>query len=154
GCCAPVLMKLEAACTSYDLLNESSCRARVTFTEKAKVDWKTIGCLQHLLNVPRTWRASGCIRPYRRPCPAAQHCRQARIKSFFDLLGADVMNVGVDSTGGDNLAFARDHLSSGADHYRDVRLNVGIPRFSDRGNPTVFDCDICLHDSPVIENQS
>src|SRR2546427_9765367 len=63
------------------------------------------------------------------------------------------MNVRVDAASGDNLALAGDHFSSGADHDRDVRLDIRISSFPDRCNPAVFDSDICLHDSPVIKNQ-
>src|SRR5215472_5694135 len=56
GCCAPVLMKLEAACASFELINKANCRARVTFTEKAEVYGEAIGGLEHPLNMPRTWR--------------------------------------------------------------------------------------------------
>src|SRR4029077_3343970 len=73
----PVFMKLEAACTGLDLLNEARWRACVSFAEKAEVDGKPIGCLQHLLNVPRTWSTGRCIRPYCRSCPTTHHCGQA-----------------------------------------------------------------------------
>ena len=49
---------------ALDLLNQACWRARVSLAEKAKVDGKAIGCLQHLLNVPRTRSTGGCVRPY------------------------------------------------------------------------------------------
>src|SRR5579863_7949733 len=63
------------------------------------------------------------------------------------------MDVRVDAAGGDNLALASDHFSSGADNDRDVRLDIRISTFPDRCNPAVFDRDICLHYSPMIEYQ-
>src|ERR1700751_1999363 len=153
GCCAPILMKLEAACAGLDLLNETCCRTRVALSVEAEVHREGIGGLEHPPNMPRTWSTGGCIRPYCRSRPAAHHRGQARIESFFDLLRANVMDVRVDAAGGDNLALAGDHFSSGADYDRDVRLDIRIPSFPDRCNPAVFDCDICLHDSPMIENQ-
>src|SRR5215471_1618974 len=77
GCCAPVLMKLEAACPGLDLLNEAPRRACVPFAEKAKVYGKAIGGLQHLLNVPGTWSTGGCICPDGRARPASHHRGQA-----------------------------------------------------------------------------
>src|SRR4029077_4589971 len=76
GRCPPVLMKFEATRPRFDLLNEARWRACVSFAEKAKVDGKAIGCLQHLLNVPRTRSTGRCIRPYCRPCPTTHHCGQ------------------------------------------------------------------------------
>src|SRR4029077_4237352 len=112
-----------------------------------------ISGLEHPPNVPRTWSTRGCIRPYCRSRPAAHPRGQARIERFFDLLRADVMNVGVDAASGDNLALASDHFSSGADNDRDVGLDVRISSFPDGCNSAVFDGDICLHYSPMIEYQ-
>src|SRR6201981_238777 len=150
----PVLMKLQAACPGLDLLNQTNGRARVALTEKAEVHGEGIGGLEHPLNMPRTWSTGGCIGPYCGSCASAHHRGQARIKSLFDLLRADVMNVRVDAAGGDNLALARDHFSSRADYDRDVRLDIRISSFPDRCNLAVFNSDICLHDPPVIKNQS
>ena len=63
------------------------------------------------------------------------------------------MNVGVDAAGGDNLALAGDHFSSGADYDRDVRLDIRISSFPDGRNAAVFYGDICLHYPPMIEDQ-
>src|SRR6266853_2307968 len=73
GCCTPVLMKLEAACPSLDLLNKTSCRARVAFSEKAEVHGEGIGGLEHPVNMPRTGSTGGCIRPYCGSCAPAHH---------------------------------------------------------------------------------
>src|SRR5512132_787676 len=59
----------------------------------------------------------------------------------------------IDAAGSDNLAFASDHFGSGSYNYGDVRLHVGITSFPYCTNMAVLDGDICLHDSPVIENQ-
>src|SRR5258705_1859743 len=63
------------------------------------------------------------------------------------------MDMHVDATGSDNLAFAGDHLRSGSDNYVDVGLHIGIAGFADDGNTPVLDADIGLHDAPVVENQ-
>src|SRR5262249_7486150 len=110
------------------------------------------GGLEHPLNVPRAWRAGRCIRSDGRPCPTAQHCRQARIKRLLDLLRADVMDMHVDTAGSDNLAFPGDHFGSGSYNYGDAWLYVGITSFPYGSDSAVFYGDICLHDSPVIEN--
>src|ERR1700752_2358178 len=92
GRCTPVLMKFEAKRSRLDLLNEARCRARVAFAEKAEIHGKAIGCLQHLLDVPRTW-STGCrIRSNGRSCASTHHRGQAPIKSFFHFFWGDVMN--------------------------------------------------------------
>src|SRR5579864_1160729 len=55
----PVFVELEAACPGLDLLNETSCRARIALTEKAEVHGEGIGRLEHPLNMPRTWSTGG-----------------------------------------------------------------------------------------------
>src|SRR5882724_12669231 len=61
--------------------------------------------------------------------------------------------MGIDAAGCDDLAFASDHFSSRSDNYCDVRLHIGIASFAYGTDTAVFDGDICLRDSPVIENQ-
>ena len=51
----------------------------------------------------------------RRPGAAAEHRGDARHQRFLDLLRADEVDVAVDAAGGDDHAFARDHLGAGAD---------------------------------------
>src|SRR5262245_58880566 len=108
----PVLMKLEAARSRFNLLDQTRGTARIAFAEKAQIHGKGIGSLKHPLNVPGPWRAGRGSRPGRRPCPTAHHCGEARIKRFLDLLRADEMDMHVDAVGSDNFAFAGDHLGS------------------------------------------
>src|SRR5262245_10632777 len=70
----PVLMKLEGACPSLDLFNQTGCRARVALTEKAEIHGQAVGGLEHSLNVPWTRRAGRRPRAFGRPSSAAQHC--------------------------------------------------------------------------------
>ncbi len=60
----------------------------------------------------------------------------------------------IDAASSDDLTFAGNHLGSRSNNYVDVRLHIRIARLANRGNTSVHDRDICLHDSPVIENQS
>src|SRR5260370_27249804 len=59
----------------------------------------------------------------------------------------------VDAAGCDNLALACDHFSSRSDNYRDVGLHIGIASFAYCGNMSIFNSDIGLHNSRMIENQ-
>src|SRR4029077_6199503 len=68
-------------------------------------------------------------------------------------LRTDVVNVGVDPPGRDNLAFPGDDLGSGANDDIDVRLHVRITGLAYRGDMSAPDSDISLDDSPMIENE-
>src|SRR5229473_5679649 len=63
------------------------------------------------------------------------------------------MDMYVDATSSDNLTFAGDHLGSRSYYYGDVGLHIGITSFAQGGNASVPNCNIGLHNSPVIENQ-
>src|SRR5262252_7533624 len=63
------------------------------------------------------------------------------------------MNVCVDSTGSDDLPFAGDHFSSWSNNYVNLRLHIGITGFTDTCNASIFNSNVSLHDSPMIENQ-
>ena len=63
------------------------------------------------------------------------------------------MNMRVEAAGGENLAFAGDHLGAGTDHQGDAGLDVRIAGLADAGDLAVPDADIRLHDPPVIEHQ-
>jgi hypothetical protein len=88
-----------------------------------------------------------------RPGAAAEHRGDARHQRFFHLLWADEVDVGIESTGGEDLALARDHLGAGTDDDRDARLDVGIAGLADSVNFPVLDADVSLHDPPMVEDQ-
>src|SRR5262245_48734675 len=127
-------MKLEAACSGPDLLNETRRGASIAFTKEAEIHRKGIGCLDHPLNVPWPWRARGGIRSGRWPGSSSKHCGKAGVERLFDLLRADVMHMYVNAAGSNDLPFPGNHFRSGADNYVNVRLNIGISRLADAGN--------------------
>src|SRR5262245_24119512 len=63
------------------------------------------------------------------------------------------MHVHVDTARRDDLSFTGDYLGAWSDDDGDPRLGVRIAGFADRYDSTVFDADVSLHDSPVIEDQ-
>ena len=89
----------------------------------------------------------------RGPGAAAEHRGDAGHQRVVDLLRADEVDVRVEAAGGEDLAFARDHLGAGADHDGDVRLDVGIAGLADGGDLAVLQADVGLHDAPVVEDQ-
>ena len=87
------------------------------------------------------------------PVPPPSMRGDARHQRLVDLLRADEMDVGVEAAGGEDLAFARDHLGAGADHDGDVRLDVGIAGLADGGDAAVLEADIGFDDAPMVEDQ-
>src|SRR5262245_55892059 len=149
----PVLMKLQAARSGFDLLDETRGRACIAFAENAEIHGERVGGLEHPSNMPGSRRAGRGRRPCRRPGPPAYYCCEPRIERFLYLLRADVVNMRVDATGSDDAAFPGDHLGARTDDYGDMRLHIGIASFAYGGDAPVLDADIGLHDSPVIDNQ-
>ena len=58
----------------------------------------------------------------------------------------------VEAAGGEDLAFARDHLGAGPDDDGDAGLDVRIAGLADRRDQPVLQADVGLHDPPVIED--
>ena len=54
---------------------------------------------------------------------------------------------------GHDLALAGDDFGCGANHDGDPRLDIGVASFSDSGDPSIFDSDVCLDDAPVVDNE-
>src|SRR5262245_8204119 len=145
-------MKLQATGSGLDLLNETRCRAGVTFAENTEVHGKGVGRLVHALNMPGSWRTGRGRGSRCRPCPTADYGGQAGIKRLFDLLWADVVDMRVDAAGSDDITFAGDHFGTRTDDHADIGLHIRIARLAYSGNTPVLDADIGLHNSPVIEN--
>ena len=63
------------------------------------------------------------------------------------------MNVGIEPAGGQDPAFARDHLGAGPDHDGDVGLDVGIAGLADCCDAVALQPDIGFDDAPVIQDE-
>src|SRR6202048_3455298 len=85
---------------------------------------------------------------------APEHCRDAAVERLLDQLRADQMDVRIDAAGGDDAAFAGDHLGAWADHDVDPGLDIGIAGFADAADAAVADADIGFHDAPMVEDHS
>ena len=87
------------------------------------------------------------------PVPPPEHGGDAGHQRLLHLLRADEVDVGVEAAGGEDLAFARDHLGAGPDDDGDVGLDVGIAGLADGGDAVALQADIGFDDAPVIEDQ-
>ena len=150
---APVLVQLERAGAGFDHFLERRRPRGVALAGEAEIDRKIVGRLDHAGDMPGTRRAGGGEGAVRRAGAAAEHRGDARHQRFVDLLRADEMDVGVEAAGGEDLAFAGDHLGAGADDDGDAGLNVRIAGFADGVNIAVLDADIGFDDAPMIDNQ-
>jgi hypothetical protein len=89
----------------------------------------------------------------RRSGAAPEHGGDARHQRLFHLLRTDVVDVGVEPAGGQDLAFACDHLGAGPDDDGDVGLDVGIAGLADGGDALALQPHIRFDDAPVIEDE-
>ena len=58
----------------------------------------------------------------------------------------------VEAAGGEDLAFARDHLGAGTDDDGDAGLDVRIAGLADRGDEPVLQADVGFDDPPMVED--
>ena len=63
------------------------------------------------------------------------------------------MDVGVEAAGGEDFAFAGDHVGAGADDDGDAGLDVRIAGLADGGDLAVLEADVGFDDAPMIEDQ-
>ena len=87
------------------------------------------------------------------PVPPPEHRGDAGHQRLLHLLRADIVNVGVEPAGGQDFAFARDHLGAGSDDDGDVGLDVGIAGLADGRDAVAFEPDVGFDHAPVIEDE-
>ena len=150
---APVLVQFQRAGAGLDHLDQRRRPRRVALAGYAEIDREGVERLDHPPHVPGTGRAGGGKGAVRRAGAAAQHRGDAAHQRVLDLLRADEMDVAVEPAGGEDFAFARDHVGAGADDDGDIGLDVGIAGLADRGDHAFLDGDVGLDDAPVIDDQ-
>ena len=128
-------------------------QAGITFTQKAKIHGHILSCLEHFLDIPRSWCAGCGIGAGGRAGAATNHHCNAGHQGFIYLLRANKMDVCIDASGGKNLSFAGNHLGSRTNKDGNTILNIGIACFADGLNPAFFDGNICFDNAPVVQNQ-
>ena len=146
-------MEFEAHGAGFELQFEGLWQAGVAFAEEADVHGHVVDGLEHFADVPGAGGAGGGIAASRWAGAAAKHGGDATHEGFFDLLGADEVDVGVDAASRENFAFTGDDFGAGADDDGDVWLGVGVAGFADGGNSTVLQADVGFDDAPPIEYQ-
>ena len=103
--------------------------------------------------MPRAGGAGGGKRAGGGACAAADHGGDAATQSFFNLLWANEMDVGIQTAGCDDVALAADDFSARADDDVDAGLRVGVAGFADRHNAAILEANVCFDDAPVVNDQ-
>ena len=150
---APILVQFQAGGTGADHLLQCLRLRGIALAGEGEIDRQTFGGLDHPHHVPGAGRAGGGRGARCRPGAAAAQRRQAGRQGVIHLLRADEMDVAVDTTGGENLALAGDHLRARSDDDRHPRLHIRVARLADGGDAAVFQPDIGLDDAPGVDDQ-
>ena len=153
GCGAPVFVQFQAIGTRLDLLHERARCGAITLALKTQVHRKRIGGFEHPVDVPRPRRAGGGEGAGGRARAATHHRGNAGHQRIVDLLGANIVNVGVDAARSDDHAFAGDDLRARTDHDVHARLDVRIAGLAQPRDPAVLDRKIALDDAPPVDHQ-
>ena len=109
--------------------------------------------MHHALYVPSAWCAGGGKGARGRASATANHGGDAAGQGLFNLLGGNEVNVRVNAARRDNVAFATDHFSAGANDDVNAGLCIGVACFADGHNAAVFQTNVGLHNAPVINDQ-
>src|SRR5207244_12960091 len=111
-------------------------------------------CSPLTLNVPCAWREARGMGPGCRTIPAAIQRRKPVRQALIDDLRTDEVEVRIDSTRRNDLAFRREHFGAGADlhPFGHAFHHVGIAGLADADNATIPDADIRLHYPPAIDD--
>ena len=149
---APVLMQLEAGGTGQDHFRQWGRSRGIALAGQRQIHREGIEALDHALDVPGS-RAGRGQRAMRRARAAAEHGGDAAHQGFFDLLGADKVNMGVHAASRQDLAFARNRLGRGADDDVDAGLGVRIARLADGSNSALHQPNVRFVDAGGVHDQ-
>ena len=102
--------------------------------------------------MPGARRASRRIGTRRRPSPSTKHGGYATHECLFDLLRTDEVNMRINTACSENTVLTSDDLCAGSNHNINARLRIRIARFTDGVNPPIFQSDVCLDNSPMVDD--
>ena len=109
--------------------------------------------MHHALYVPSAWGAGGGKGTCSGACATADHGGDAAGQGLFNLLRCNEVNVRVDATRRNDVAFAADHFSARANDDVNAGLCIWIACFADGHNAAIFQTNIGLHNAPMIDDQ-
>ena len=150
--CTPVLVDLQADCTSADLLTQRVRVRCVALAQEANVDREVTGCLDHAGDVGRTGGHRGCVGGLSRANAATDQGGGAVVQSNLCLLRGNVVNVGIHSTSGHNTTLACNNLGANANDNVNVVLHVRVTGSTDLGNLAILDCNVSNVNAGVVNH--
>ena len=114
-----------------------------------------ISSFKHKPHVCRRRRACGRTGASGGPSASPEHGRKAGRQCLIADLRTDEVHVRVHAASGDYEPFSSDRLRvHTADHARGDSLHdIGIACLSDSSDATIFDSDVCLVDTSMIDDQ-
>jgi len=139
-------MQFQSTRASLDDLLQRYFPSIITFSGESKVQWQPVGSSKHVPHIELAWRARRSIRSRAWPSPPSDHSGGTGSEGLINLLRADVMDVDVEGTGGDDEFLPRDDFGGGADDERgmDSGHDVWVSSLSYANDVTTLDTDICL----------
>ena len=111
---------------------------------------------QHHAQIPRSRGTRRCVRAVRRAGAAADHRGHAAVEGAVNLLRADKVDVSIDAACRNDHTLAGQSLGRCADrHARSHAVHdIRVSGFSDAGDFSVFDSDVCFYNACSIHDQS
>ena len=103
--------------------------------------------------MPRPWCDRGCRCSRCWASAATDHRGHTRHQRCFDLLRANPVDVGVDTSCGENLPFTCNHFGCCTKRNGNIWLNIRIPCFTNFPDSAIFKTHISFDNAPPIDNE-
>src|SRR5262249_44571680 len=147
-------VELETTRAGANLRFERPGQAAVALAEKAEVDGKRFGRLQHSLDIPRARRAGRGVGARGWPRAAAEERSEPRGDGRLDQLRTNEVNVAVDAARSGDQVLTGDDFGARADDqlWFNAGLDQRIAGLAHADDPAVADADVALDDAPVVEH--
>src|SRR5690606_27205758 len=126
--------------------------AHIALAEQADIDWQRLHRFQHAVYGPWAGRHRGGQRTDGRAGAAAHQRRRSGCKRLLGLLRRDEMDVGINRSGGEDLAFTGGRIRGAADTDVYARLDIRVAGLADTGDTSVLDADIGFDNAPMIKD--
>ena len=146
----PVFVSLEPGHSGFHLFDERRPTGG-SLTENADVDRQLFDRFQHFVNVPGTGCTGGSERAVGGSDPPSPEGGHAVGEGVPDLLGRDVMDVGVDPPGSEDKVFSGDGVGGGSHGHAGGHAvhRVGVSGFADPHDQSVSNTHISFDDTQV-----
>src|SRR5882724_6673769 len=148
-------MKFQTTGSAYKLFLQRLATRRVSFAQKSEIHWPALRRFQHPRKIPCSRSTGRRVCSGRRTGTAAEHRSRTVGQRLIDLLRRDEMNMTINCPGCNNQIFAGNNLGRRTDNQLriDTRHRIRVAGLPDLHNPPVSDANVCLDDSPIIDDE-